>query len=554
MHMAFEYGADRIWIVNVGDLKPMEFPISFFLDLAWDADRWDNENVFHFAIEWAEEQFGSEYSHDIADILMKYTKYNGRIKPEIITEQTYSITHYREAENVLADWYTIVTKAEKIYDELPASYKDGFFQLVLYPARASMRVMEMHYYAALNTLYHKQGRALTNVYADLTHKIFYAEDHDTFYFNNEMANGKWRHMMDQPHIGSESWDGPKQNNIPVVQEIMLPEEAIMGIAVEGSTDTWPGPGTCMLPVFSVFADEAYYFDIFNKGTVPFAFTATPKKPWIRLSSQEGIFNKQKRIWVSIDWDKIPKGNRVKSTITVSGAGRGDSIVHVHAFNPSSPGKRDITGYMESSGCISIEADHYTRKTDESGVSWKRIYDYGRTTSSMAIFPATASSVNPPENSPCLEYDTYIFNPGKVTVTTYTAPSLNISPAHGLRYGISFDDRPPVIVDTFRTDQDGFYTDREWSRAVMDNICKEETSHSIRSRGNHTLKIWMVDPGVVLQKIVIDTGGVKKSFLGPPESYYKGKKDAKNAWIPHNTPGTLPGNIEGELSGHEKAGN
>jgi hypothetical protein len=544
MLLVYEYGADRVWIVNVGDLKPMEFPISFFLSFAWNVNQWNKDNLYHFAIEWAEEQFGTDYAADIADILMKYTKYNGRRKPAVITTKTFHITHYREAEKVLEEWQAVVTEAERIYKEIPDSYKDAFFQLVLYPVRASKHVMGMHYYAALNNLYYEQGRGMTNMYADLTRKIFSDEEKDTYYYNNQLKEGKWKHMMDQPHIGAKVWDGPKKNTMPGVSERMLTKESDMGIALEESTKTWPGPEECRLPEFSSFVKNSYYIEIFNKGVLPFTFTAIPEKPWIRVSLEQGIVIKQKRIWVTIDWDKAPKGKKIKGDIIITGTGS-EVTIKVKAFNPRSPKIKDITGFVENPGYVSIEAEHFTRKTEVRGVSWEKIYDYGRTQSSMAIFPVTASSADPPGDAPCLEYDVYFFHKGETEITTYTAPSCNINPEHGLRYGISIDDQPPVIVDTFRIDQDGFYTDKEWSRAVMDNICQEKTTHSIRSKGKHTLKIWMVDPGLVIQKIVINTGNLKKSYLGPPESYFRGKKRMPEPGGVSFDPHTIPGKIEAE---------
>ncbi|MFP4016930.1 MAG: glycosyl hydrolase 115 family protein, partial [Halanaerobiales bacterium] len=115
MRMTYDYGVDRIWIVNVGDLKPMELPIDFFLEMAWDIDRWNYDNIKDYALYWIEKQFGQEYSEEIADILLKYTKYNGRRKPELLVEDTYSLINYREAERVLADFDNITGKAECIY-------------------------------------------------------------------------------------------------------------------------------------------------------------------------------------------------------------------------------------------------------------------------------------------------------------------------------------------------------------------------------------------------------------------------------------------------------
>lgn len=180
---------------------------------------------------------------------------------------------------------------------------------------------------------------------------------------------------------------------------------------------------------------------------------------------------------------------------------------------------DAMTFIESSGYISIEAEHYQRNIQVDGVKWGRIPDYGRTLSSMAVFPRTASVGNPPKSSPCLEYSVYITNSGELAVTIYTAPSNNIDRKRGLCYGISFDGQPVQIVDTFPKENDAFYTSPLWSENVMDNIRKTTTKHYINTSGVHTLKFWMVDPSVVLQKIVIDTGGEKPSFLGPPESYY-----------------------------------
>src|SRR5690554_2613501 len=135
MKMTYHHGVDRIWIVNVGDLKPMELPIDFFLAMAWDINRWDHETIGEYHIQWAEEQFGSKYAREIAEILQRYTKYNGRRKPEIVEEDTFSLINYREGERVLAEFEEITEMAEKIYEVLEPEKKDAFFQLVLYPTK-----------------------------------------------------------------------------------------------------------------------------------------------------------------------------------------------------------------------------------------------------------------------------------------------------------------------------------------------------------------------------------------------------------------------------------
>ncbi len=163
--------------------------------------------------------------------------------------------------------------------------------------------------------------------------------------------------------------------------------------------------------------------------------------------------------------------------------------------------------------ISIEAEHPTGTRDESGVGWRSISDYGRTLSSMTLFPVTAESARPP-HAPLLEYRVYVRSGGAGTVEAYLAPSLPIVPARGLRYAVSVDEAPPSIVDV-GTDP----STREWARSVVDNIRIARSPVTFPGPGAHVIKVWGVDPGLVLQKIVVDLGGEKPSYLGPPESFF-----------------------------------
>ena len=131
MNLAYEYGADRIWIVNVGDLKPMEFPIEFFLTFAWDPHRWPKETIAEYTRMWAEREFGPEHATEIAHIVSQYTKLNGRRKPELLEPDTFSQVNYQEADRVLAEWQSLVDEAETIYASLPPNMRDAFYELVL---------------------------------------------------------------------------------------------------------------------------------------------------------------------------------------------------------------------------------------------------------------------------------------------------------------------------------------------------------------------------------------------------------------------------------------
>jgi hypothetical protein len=514
MSRAHDYGADRIWIVNVGDLKPMEFPIEFFLHLAWNPHRWTKDTLGEYGRLWAEREFGPAQAGEIADIVAKYTKYDRRRTPELLEPDTYSLVNYDEADTVVRDFKAISAKAERISGQLPENARDAFFELVLHPAKACAQLAEIYVAAGKCRLYTEQGRLSTNEQVARVRALFRADQELSDYYNRTLAGGKWSHMMDQTHIGYTYWQQPRVNVMPSVQEIDPAEPAQMGVAIEGSTSAWPGSREVpRLPELDAFNRGRRYVDVFNRGREPFQFTASASAAWIVLSPPSGVVSQEARLWVSVDWRVAPKGfSDGEVTIVGPGAGSGVTVL-VRASNPESPTRTTLDGFVEANGHVSIEAEHYTRKIDAGAVRWEKIADYGRTLSSMAVFPTTAPSATPPRSAPCLEYRMYLFDAGKVKVDALIAPSLNFVPGRGLRAAFSFDDQEPQIVDALAGESLG-----SWEKAVSDSVRAMHSEHTLLTAGYHTLKVWMVDPGVVLQKLVVDLGGVRPSYLGPPESY------------------------------------
>jgi hypothetical protein len=529
MSLAKEYGADRIWIVNVGHFKGYEFPLEYFMDLAWNTNRWTNININEYTRLWAEREFGPKYAKQIADIIARYTKYNGRRKPELLSPTTYSLVNYQEAERVVADFKSIAAKAQEIFGKLPKNMRDAFYELVLFPAKACEIVNELYVAAGKNALYSKQGRASANAEAVKTRELFHADTSLMGYFNRTFKDGKWDHFMDQSHLGYTNWRDPPTNSLRAIQlsEINVPELAAMGVAIEGSESSWPDSAgaAAILPGFDVFNRQAHYVEIFNRGETPFTFKARAVEPWIRLSSEEGNVEDQTRIWVSVDWSKAPKDS-AQGTVEISGTGR-NVMVGVEAFNPSEPRRSSLRGFVEGEGFVSMQAEHYTKKSDFGTNRWIRIEDYGRTASAMRTTGhIDAPSATPGKDSPCLEYEMYLFKTGEVDVEAIFGPTLNFMPARALRYAVSFDNETPEVVTLVPEDFSAQNGNRDWEKSVEDNGRFTRTTHTIAKRGYHTLKIWMVDPGVVLEKIVVDAGGVRPSYLGPPESFHCTAKTEK----------------------------
>jgi endo-1,4-beta-D-glucanase Y len=518
MTLAKEYGADRIWIVNVGHFKGLEFPIEYFLDLAWDCGRRISRNTAEYTRLWAAREFGPTHAGDIAEILSRYTRYNGRRKPELLEPSTYSLTNYREADSVVADFQSIAARAEEIIGKLAENAREAFYQLILFPAKACAQVNELYVAAGKNRLYAQQRRASTNDMADRVEALFTADADLMEYYNRTFAGGRWNHFMDQAHIGYTIWQDPPKNVMPEVSRIVLPESAEMAVAVEGSASAWPGAaGAPVLPRFDALQRQSYFIDVFNRGRQPFEYTATPGKPWITLSTRGGWLEKEERIRVAVDWAKAPAGTSADA-VTIAQKGFDPIYVKVELFKPPRvPGDRGPF-FVEGNGVVSLEAEHYTRNIAAGEVRWEKIEEYGRTLSAMAVVPVTAASVLPPRNSACLEYRMYLFAGSRATVRATVAPTLNFVPGRGLRYGISFDEEAPQIVEILAPGFDARNGNREWEESVKNASRTISSVHALSGAGFHTLKIWMVDPAVVLQKIVVDLGGLQPSYLGPPESY------------------------------------
>ncbi len=529
MDLAFDYGADRIWIVNVGDLKPMEIPIEFFMRMAWDPKAMPKEKIADFTRHWAEREFGPAHAAEIADIVAKYAKYNGWRKPELLEPKTFSLVNYQEAERVLEVWRTLTAQAEKIYAQLSPEMHDAFYQLVLYPTKASATVVELYIATGQNRLYATQGRASANDRAQRVRELF-KQDQELSDAYHQLGGGRWNHMMDQPHIGYTNWRDPKTNIMPELAKLKIAPGALMGVAIEGSDAAWPGNAKApKLSTFDSINQQRHWIDVFRRGAESFDFKISADQPWVKLNVASGSVDQDQRVWVSIDWNDIPVGEN-SAVVTVSRAGVENVQIQMNAIRSDKFTRQNVRAFGGLTGPTAIAAESATRGTVVGGVRWERIPDYGCGASGVSIFPTTAAIALPPKKSPRLEYPIFIPNAGEVLVDLITGPSLNIQPDRGVRIAVSFDDQPPQIVDAFA---DQSYADsskrgdtssppiQDWGKWVKDNARTLRSTHKIEKAGVHTLKVWMVDPGVVLEKLVVYTGDLPPSYFGPLEKPLNG---------------------------------
>ena len=511
MHLAWEYEARKIWIVNVGDLKPMEFPMEFFLTYAWDPEAWPYERLGEYKHRWAERDFGSEQAGEIAFLVNEYARLNRRRTPELFGPSTLSLVNYREAERVLDEWDDLKARAAAVRDELPAVYHDAFFQLVQYPVLASANLRELYVTVGYNRLYADQGRVATNRMADRVETLF-RKDRELAQTYHTLGGGKWNHFMSQIKFGYQIWQQPPAEVMPAVHRMHPRDGPVMAIALEGAPHSWPETYApeAKLPPLDPHAEQARWIDVFNRGDEPFEFEVTGIPGWMRVRPASGIVEEQIRLEVTADWSGMPLGNGEVSLI-IRGAGSTQTVL-VPIENPVFPRPGEVSGYTEVDGYIAIDAPLYSRVVSGNGVEWKQLPRLGRTGGSMTVFPVTAPDMFPDGEAPRIEYDLFFRAAGEITIEMHLGPSLDFQEGNGLRFGLSFNDEKPRIypVDTWQTLQ-------TWEKAVADSVHVVKIKDRVEKPGRHTLKIWNVTPGVLFQRIIIDTGGLRESYLGPPTS-------------------------------------
>ena len=506
MNLALDYGADRMWIANVGDLKPLELPIEFFLALAWNPANATKDKIAGWTRTWAATQFGDAHADAAADLLSRYAKYNAWCKPEQLSPTTFSLDHYREAERVWASWDDLVVRATALNDRLRPDQRDAFFELVLYPVLACANLTQMYIAAARNRRAAEQARACVNAEAAEVRRRFQFDHALAARYNHGIAGGKWDHMMDQTHIGYFDWYPPERDIMPAVTEADAPSGAGFGVAVDGSGRCWPGyylPPA--LPVLDSLSRQTSFFDVFPRGADAIEVSVTADRPWVVLRPAKAFSAGplDRRYRVEVDWARAPVG---RSTASISVKDHDRTIeIAVVALRATAQQARDAAGtHGGLAGPISFPATAYAAKTTVDGVRWESIPDYGREAAAMSVFPVTAPSFTAGSPGPVLRYPVYLASTGIYCVDVITGPTLELQPGRRLSLAVALDDGPfsveTVFTDERRTSED-FLGARHLVN-VRNNARTMTFTLNVPLPGRHVVRVAMIDPTIVLERVII----------------------------------------------------
>jgi hypothetical protein len=226
LQLTYDYGVDKIWILNVGDLKPCEYTMDFFLNMAWNPKSFNQNNLYEYSQRFCAEQFGEEYAKEAAVILNTYCKYAARVTPEMLDSRTYNLDD-GEFKMVRDEFLALEARALRQFIDIPKDYKDTYKEIVLFPVQAMANLYDLYYSVAMNSKLSSNKDMAANDWADRAEYCFKRDSILCADYNLNIAGGKWNHMMDQVHIGYTTWHPPVQNVIPKLVRVE-PREAKTG--------------------------------------------------------------------------------------------------------------------------------------------------------------------------------------------------------------------------------------------------------------------------------------------------------------------------------------
>lgn len=531
LRKAYDTTADRLWLLNCGDLKGSEMQVSLFLDMAWDIGRFTADNVVTYPARWLAGIFGEAYYDRLEAMTREHLRLAFPRKPEYmgwgyhwnrfdhnceqLTDTDFSFTNYDEAQRRLEAYRQLGARAEALLHEIGDEARPAFYQLVYYPLRGAELMNRMTLGGQRNRWYARQGRAATNAVRDEVQRCYDSLQVITRGYNS-LLGGKWNHMMSM----RQNYDGVSSYfNLPHLATHDAAGAPRLALQVAGE-DVTGARAFHALPAFDNYLRRTYPVEIYNRGGGTLAWTAHASEPWVVLSKSAGKTADEERITVGIDWEKAPSGNAVPAQI-VFRAGEQSEKVLVSLFNPTAPSRAELRGiYVENNGCVSIPAAGCHRVRENDRIKITAVEDLGIEGPALQLGDPTAPlQIFRSRDVPCAEYDFYAFDAGSVDVYTYVLPTFPLHADRDFRIGenTNTDTKYSVQIDdgALATPSSSHVEySQVWFESVLRNCAVNKSTLHIDKPGRHTLRIRVGDPGIVLQKIVLDFGGMKRSYLGP----------------------------------------
>jgi hypothetical protein len=532
MRRAYHTDARNLWMLNVGNIKPVEYLTDVFLAMAFDMDAFAKPGAQPaYLRDWSIKTFGPEQGPKAADIMARYYRLAFDRNPEFMgftttfpetpVQQTrFNLTDFGDENARRAEAYkAIMTQSKAVLAALPRDRKAAFFELVDYTVNTGGNMNLQQLALDKSLTYGLQRRASASTYGEEAARAHQAILDNVRAYNQANAGGKWNGIVTDMPQTLPNYLAPA---IPHWSAPQGPSRC--GVQVEGGgffDDLgWWYP---TLPSFhKELGQRSYFLDIFTEQPGDADWSALPNAPWIKVDQREGHFSATKgyeqRLHVSIDWSKAPANTAEDGLIHIAcSSGRKPIDVHVRLAPPQAD---RAASFIDSQGVVAIEAAH----ADSQSNGWTRLDGVGHTGADMQadldMAPVEVSDATAMARAPHLLYrfatqkpDRDYSFPNYVTDETATlrAVALPLLPATKgarLRIAVAVDGAAPRVLDFAAP-----YYGAVWRQNVLDNAASAEIPGLPLKPGSHRLEVWALDPSVTLDRFEISFAGAARAY-GP----------------------------------------
>ena len=543
MSMAYDFGVRELWMVNVGDIATQEFPLSFFLDMAYDFDRWGSRALNctqEYTRKWERQQFGSveeETQDTIADILEQYTKIIHRRRPEALNPETYHPVQEKESSRIFEEEEQLLKKLQDVYETIEKTNPQNlsaFIALVYYPAFGTMNLVKMQILAGWNHYYANLGAVCANDYGDEVERCM-EQDRKAVEMYHQMDQGRWYGMGMSQHIGFTHWNEDECRNPVVMRVIPLKKRSIL-VAADGTAQHAEGSpwldNTMKLKDFLNPDCTRASVTLYSRSDLKAEYKVLKKPGWLSVEPMEGwldgVSQKKVRLNLTLIKQRLPETNQdtIQDSLEIA-TPEGKCEITVPVYTGNLQDKKNV--FVDTMGYLSIEAAHYVNSVPgnykDRQVKFENLQGYGKTNSAMKAFPSDACTV-PGQDAPYLEYQFVLEESGTYEAEFYMQPSNPVTRENQLLYAVRINEEMTETVNAVEKDYQVGDQAEKWAEGVLSQIRRQTVSIKCRA-GFNTLRVYHVTPGFVLEKIVIYPMGEKpeESYLGPAETYH-GRQEEK----------------------------
>lgn len=551
MTEAYEYGVQKLWIVNAGDVKFNEYPLGYFMNLAYDYETWGSSapNQTHaYTEQWIRSQFEAyatpEQLEEMVYVLEEGVRLNHLRRPESCNDRIYDPTHYQEGRRMLERCKRLREKNEKLYNELKHTpCGDGYFSMIYFPAEASANLLEMHLYTGLNHLYAAQGKAKANWYGEQMEYCLKRDKElsETF---AEFREKKWKGMELASHIGFVNWND-EDWRYPVRHVVTLPKTPRLVVSRTDDKRSYTNqyfPIPLEINDFLYAEKDSVTLEIANGGQGSVSWWIKERVDWIELSSYEGKTELAEEITLRIN-KKLLKQELLRQKIKNS---RKEEAKQLQGMSLKKAGtmlegvfyictERESVPVivraalqqnhqvprgtiLESDGLCVFDAADFCESVSTADAEFLKLVDFGKYNTGMKVVPVTRK-YQKTEERPFLCYTIYTECGGDYTLELHTSPANPLAFGDQLWLGVSVntsDEQQVYITD--KTYRGGDPECQAWSDAVLNQEHIASCSVSLYE-GLNQITVYAGSPGVVLERLILKKEGslVKNAYLGPEKS-------------------------------------